>query len=323
MTPFSLIGFVSVVLGFATFLIGSLLGLLNAIFLRSEYLRQVNEHVVWYSAAPVAAGLIAFAIDLRKVAQKRSVRQFQNSPVQHVSMTVVLTAYNDELSIALAVQDFLAHPSVARVVVVSNNSTDGTERAARGAGAIVFNETTQGYGACVRRCLIEASKYSDTNVVVLCEGDMTFRAYDIDKLLSYLPHGDIINGTRIVDTLQKSNTQVTTFMHYGNLAVAKLLELKYFGSATLTDVGTTYKLMRSETASALVADATESINLEFNPYLMEIALRKGMIYIEVPITFHPRIGESKGGNSSDLVAVKVGLRMAIGILLGWRSIRVK
>jgi glycosyltransferase involved in cell wall biosynthesis len=98
-----------------------------------------------------------------------------------VSLTVALTAYNDERSIGGAVQDFRAHPLVRRVIVISNNSKDRTMELAEQAGAIVFNETRQGYGACVHRALREALKFDDTELTVLCEGDLTFRAADIDK----------------------------------------------------------------------------------------------------------------------------------------------
>jgi hypothetical protein len=83
---------------------------------------------------------------------------------------------------------------------------------ARAAGAVVHNEVKKGYGACVYRCLREAVKYDDTELIVLCEGDMTFRAADLAKFLAYLPHAEIVNGTRIVEQLRAYDTQLSTFM---------------------------------------------------------------------------------------------------------------
>ena len=61
------------------------------------------------------------------------------------------------------------------------------------------------------------------SLIVLCEGDMTFRAEDIEKLLAYIDHADIVNGTRIVEQLREYSTQLSTFMYYGNFVVGKLL----------------------------------------------------------------------------------------------------
>jgi hypothetical protein len=161
-----------------------------------------------------------------------------------MGVTVALTAYNDEDSIRAAVEDFRAHPRVSSVIVVSNNSKDSTFARAVEAGAITFDEKRQGYGHCVHRCFTEALRIADSDLIVLCEGDRTFRAYDLDKLLAYAPHGDIVNGTRTVERLRQYHTQLSTFMYYGNLFVGKLLEAKHLGRSTITDVGTTYKLCR-------------------------------------------------------------------------------
>jgi glycosyltransferase involved in cell wall biosynthesis len=233
-------------------------------------------------------------------------------------VTVALTAYNDEESIAGAVEDFLLHPLVERVIVVSNNSTDRTFERAEAAGAITFNEPRQGYGRCVHRCLSEAVKFTDTEFIVLCEGDSTFRAYDIEKMLAYAPHADIVNGTRTVEPLRQYLTQLSTFMYYGNLFVGKLLEAKHLGLSTITDVGTTYKLCRRTALIGLLDQLNPNVNLEFNAHLLDTALSADLVLLECPITFHPRVGLSKGGNVNNWRGFAVGSRMIMGLLSDWK-----
>jgi glycosyltransferase involved in cell wall biosynthesis len=233
---------------------------------------------------------------------------------------VVLTAYNDEQSIGSAVSDFVAHPSVRRVLVVDNNSIDQTPGIAAKAGAIVIREPMRGYGNCVYRAFDEALKYADTELVLLCEGDMTFRAFDIDKFLAYIPHADIVNGTRIVEQLRDRDTQLSTFMYYGNFAAGKLLELKHIGRGTFTDVGTTYKLCRTGALEKLLPHLDRRVNLEFNAHFLDTALRDGIDIVECPVTFFARVGQSKGGNVNNFRALQVGLRMIVGMLMGWRFV---
>ena len=196
-------------------------------------------------------------------------------------------------------------------------SSDLTMERAAAAGAIVHNEPNPGYGQCVYRCYQEALNCPDAQIIVLCEGDCTFRARDIDKLLSYLPHAEIVNGTRIVEQLRAYNTQLNTFMYYGNFFVGKLLEIKHLGHGTFTDVGTTYKMLRRGALERLLPYLNPNVNLEFNAYFLDTALRTGTIVVECPITFHPRAGVSKGGNVNTRRAAAVGFRMMKGIFFGW------
>ncbi len=232
-------------------------------------------------------------------------------------LTVVLTAYNDEESIGPAVQDFKNHPAVKNVIVVSNNSSDGTFAAAEKAGAIVFNELKPGYGQCVYRCFQEGLNRKDTDLILLCEGDMTFRAHDIDKFLAYIPHATIVNGTRIVEQLRANHTQLSTFMYYGNFFVGKLLEIKHLGKGTFTDVGTTYKLCRREALERIMPYLDPRVNLEFNAHFLDTALSRSEVLVECPITFYPRVGQSKGGNVNNSRAFKVGSRMILGLYFGF------
>src|SRR5947199_3216354 len=185
----ALYGFLLVSIAFGTYVIGVFLGPIRWLFLNPPAFRHFNELLIWYTGVPLVAGSTLIAWDLiRNVNRLRSAKSIRNDPPANRLLTVTLTAYNDEKSIVGAVQDFLSHPLVKRVIVISNNSTDRTMELAEKAGALVFNETRQGYGACVHRALRQALSHNDTELTVLCEGDLTFRAMDLEKFLAYIPH---------------------------------------------------------------------------------------------------------------------------------------
>jgi hypothetical protein len=56
--------------------------------------------------------------------------------------------------------------------------------------------------------------------------------------------------------------------------------------------------------------------LEFNAHFLDTAIENGFLIVECPITFHPRVGVSKGGNVSNRRATMVGFRMIKGIVFG-------
>ena len=239
-------GVILIFFAFAMYLFGVTMALPRHIVFNDRLL-GINEWIVWYSGVPLVLGLALAAFDLFVLlGDKRSARiEVRYDPIAAPRLVVALTAYNDEASIADAVRDFRSHPLVDEVIVVSNNSVDATMSRAQEAGATAVNEPLQGYGRCVWRCFQEGVA-RQAPLVVLCEGDRTFRSYDIDKLLTFIPHADIVNGTRTVERLRARNTQLSTFMYYGNLFVGKILEAKHVGRSTITDVGTTFKLCRRD-----------------------------------------------------------------------------
>jgi glycosyltransferase involved in cell wall biosynthesis len=283
--------------------------LLNVKLSSSEVLYSILQTILENSLLLTISGLfIGVAMVLIELLYiKKDNRIVQNEPVRaDEKLTVVLTTYNDELSIRDAVRDFQAHPRVQRVIVISNNSKDRTMEFAAEAGASGYNETLQGYGACVYRALTEGINQTDTKLTLLCEGDCTLRAHDIEKFLAYLPHADIVNCSRIVEQLRTGGSQLTTFMYYGNFFVGKLLEFKHVVQGTLTDVVTTYKLCRNEALQKLLPDLSPKVNLEFNPYFLDTALEMKLKIVECSITFYSKVGVSKGGNKNNLVAFNLG-----------------
>ena len=315
-------GVLSFGIGVCVFVVTSLVNLpIRIIVPKAD---SVFRDIVWLSGTPIVFGTLLILADfLFFYRARRAGHELSRADVDRTSVTVVLTAYNDEPSIANAVRDFAANPLTKRVIVIDNNSVDGTAREATAAGATVVTEVRPGYGYCVHRALSEGAKYEDTELVALCEGDMTFRAADLEKLLAYIPHGDVVNGTRIVEQLRERFTQLTTFMFWGNFIGGKLLEFKHLGRGTVTDLGTTYKICRSSFLREHLADYDPRVNLEFNAHFLDTTMKNGFKFIEAPITFHAREGESKGGNVSNSRATRVGLRMLVGLLFSWTLIRTK
>jgi hypothetical protein len=316
--PFLLWGLCVVIVGLAALLMTSVVALLAALAGRSSAFFTMASGAAWYSGLAVLLGAALIGYDLFVLLpSKRRRRQVPWDPPARQEVTAVLTAYNDAASIGAAVRDFTSHSRVRRVIVVDNASADDTAAEAAKAGATVLTETRRGYGHCVYRALQAGLECDDTELTLLCEGDCTFRAHDVDKFLAYIPHADVVNGTRIVEQLRSPETQLTTFMYYGNFFAGKLLEAKHLGWGTFTDVGTTYKLCRNAALKRLMPALNPAVNLEFNAHFLDTALRVGIAVVECPISFFPRVGTSKGGNIDNWRAFRVGVGMIRGLLFGW------
>lgn len=237
-------------------------------------------------------------------------RNYAFSALEGARVHVALTAWNDEACIAEAVRDFKARPEVHRVIVVENNSTDRTREEAAAAGAdAVVTETTPGYGACCMRALAEAAEGAD--VVILCEGDLTFSAGDIPKFLAYLENCDLVLGTRATQELRETQTQMDWLINPANQIVAKLIQVRFWGTR-LTDVGCTYRAMRADSYRRL-RDRLWVKGNHFSPHMYMEALKLRMRVIEIPVVFRKRGGLSKGVGSNKMKAAKVALRM-LGLL---------
>jgi len=319
-TPLLMYGVLFICVGAATYALGLVLSAARLVAPHNNLLYTLCHACIWYSGVPITLGAILSALELAFLVphKRRAAGISMTVAAPRVDRLVVaLTAYNDEESIGGAVADFLGQSNVSKVIVVDNNSRDRTAERAAAAGAIVVTEELPGYGRCVYRCFTEALK-EDCDLILLCEGDLTFSASDIPKFIAYIPHADIVNGTRIVEQLRDFSTQLTTFMYYGNFFVGKLLECKHIGRGTFTDVGTTYKLLRREALERLMPVLDPAVNLEFNAHFLDTALAHGVRLVECPVTFHSRVGISKGGNVNNRRATMVGLRMIAGLIFGWR-----
>jgi glycosyltransferase involved in cell wall biosynthesis len=238
---------------------------------------------------------------------------FSSSTSLMKNVCVVLTAYDDEESIGLSVKEFLSQRNVISVIVVDNNSEDKTGCTAFKAGAKVVRESNQGYGFACIKGLSESLRRNDADIIVLAEGDMTFRGRDIWKLLPFLDDADMVVGSRTHMAYTDSDSQMDWFFLWGNLFIAKILELRFFNYKFLartrfSDVGCTMRAINRDALLRIIDDLKTGGN-HFSPHMMKVALERNLRVVEVPITFRKRVGLSKGASRNRWAGLKIGLRM--------------
>ncbi len=217
-------------------------------------------------------------------------------------ISVVLPTYNEKDSIRQSILDFFATGIVDEVLVINNNAVAGTSDEVAGTGAIEIFERRQGYGAAIRRGLVEAKG----DYIVICEPDGTFLARDIQKLLAYADDFDVVYGSRTSQQFVWHGANMGLFLRWGNYFVAKYLEFLY-NATSLTDVGCTYRLIRRDVALAMM-DQFRIDGNQFGPEMMILTLRAGYRVIQIPLNYLPRVGESSV-TGDPLKALILGLQM--------------
>lgn len=202
-------------------------------------------------------------------------------------LSLVMPAFNESKNIKFAVSEFKAQPFVDEIIVVNNNSSDDTKKLALESGAIVVDETLQGYGYACQRALREAGG----DYIILVEPDGTFDANDIEKFLAYTSDFDFVIGTRTAKDMIWEGANMGAFLKWGNWFVAKLIEVLYNGPS-LTDAGCTYRLIKRESLEKIQDKFTVGAS-HFSPEMMILAIKSKISMIEIPVNYKERRGESK------------------------------
>jgi len=105
----ALYGLVIMLIGFLFYLFGVLVAIpRRLIFMDNVFFQNINEMIVWYSGIPIFIGLTLLFTEILIIFphRKRQLPSLKNSVIKNKLVTVVLTAYNDELAIGEAVKDF-------------------------------------------------------------------------------------------------------------------------------------------------------------------------------------------------------------------------
>jgi glycosyltransferase involved in cell wall biosynthesis len=225
---------------------------------------------------------------------------------QGKTVSLIIPAHNEEDTIAGVVSDYRADPLPDEILVVANNCSDRTTELATAAGARVIQETRPGYGAALSAGMDAATG----DILVLTEADGSFQARDLKKLLPYLEDASMVVGTRTTRQMLEQGANMRFLLRWGNVAMAKWLEfLWYFKhEPRFTDVGCTYRALTRECWAKIRGSMTAS-GPAFSPEMMCEALIKGHRVIEVPVSYHPRLGGESKHSGTWWKLTKVAWRM--------------
>lgn len=203
-------------------------------------------------------------------------------------ITVVMPCLNEEASVGACVADALE--GIRRtglsgeVVVCDNGSTDASGVLAAAAGARVVSQPERGYGNAYREGLAHARG----RFIVMGDADGSYDFLQLDQLVRPLQEGySYVLGDRFGGRI---------------LPGAMSWSHRYVGNPVLTAVLNRFFHLHSADAHsgmrAFTREAYEGMDLrcpgmEFASELAIKAGRTGLPATEVPITYHPRLGESK------------------------------
>ena len=220
---------------------------------------------------------------------------------------MIFPTYNEKDSIRQAILDVRATGLADEVIVVNNNAAAGTSEEVAGTGALEIHEVQQGYG----NALLRGIDHTSAELIVLSEPDGTFSGNDLIKLLAYSDDVPVVFGTRTSREFIWKGANMGRFLRWGNWAVAKMTEL-LFNTTILTDMGCTLRLFHGDALRAMRPHLTIG-GSHFGPQLLLEAIAHGIPFVEIPVNYRSRVGESSVTGSL-WKAFWLGMRM---IALVW------
>ncbi len=150
-------------------------------------------------------------------------------------IAVLVPCYNESRTIKKVVEDFKRVLPEAVIYIYDNNSTDGTDEIARGAGAIVRYEYKQGKGNVIRRMFRDI----DAECYIMIDGDDTYPAEAAPEMVKMVfeQNADMVVGDRLSSTYFTENKR--PFHNFGNSLVRKSINVLF--ETDIKDIMTGYR----------------------------------------------------------------------------------
>ena len=211
-------------------------------------------------------------------------------------IAVLIPCYNEAKTIEKVVKDYKKVLPKADIYVYDNNSSDGTDKIAKKAGAIVEYEYKQGKGNVIRSMFRDI----DADCYLMIDGDDTYPSENAKEMCDLVLEGkaDMVIGDRLSSTYFTENKR--PFHNFGNKIVRFLIN-KLFKNK-VKDIMTGYRAFSYEFVKSF---PVLSKGFEIETEMTIHAVDKNFKLIEVPVNYRDR----PEGSVSKLNTYKDGFKV--------------
>ncbi len=215
-----------------------------------------------------------------------------------VDVSVILPCRNEELTIGKCIQQIkyvFKKNKINGEIIVSDSSTDSSPDIARKHNVKLIKHDKKGYGIAI----LEGIKKAKGKHIIIGDADATYDFNEIPLLLKELEKNDLVIGSRLKGNI-KSGAMPFLHRYIGNPLLSFILNM--FFRTKVSDAHSGFRAIRKNKLKKLDLKTT---GMEFASEMIIKAAKNNLIISEVPISYYPRIGESKLNTFSD----------------GWRHLR--
>lgn len=208
---------------------------------------------------------------------------------------IVMPTYNERDNLPRMVARLLALPVKVDLLVVDDNSPDGTGKLADELAAqhpevqVLHRQEKNGLG----RAYLAGFKWAlarNYEFIFEMDGDFSHNPDDIPAFLEAAQNADLVLGSRYVNGIRVINWPLGRLM----LSKGAAAYVKIITGMPLTDPTGGYKCFRRKSLEVLDLDAVKSNGYSFQIELTHKLWRQGYRIAEVPIIFTERVqGHSK------------------------------
>ena len=211
---------------------------------------------------------------------------------ENKKIAVLIPCYNESKTIEKVVKDYKKALPEADIYVYDNNSSDGTDKIAKKAGAIVKYEYRQGKGNVIRSMFRDI----DADCYLMIDGDDTYPAENAREMCDLIleSKADMVIGDRLSSTYFTENKR--PFHNLGNKMVRFLIN-KLFKN-NVKDIMTGYRAFSYEFVKGF---PVLSKGFEIETEMTIHAVDKNFKLVEIPVNYkdRPEGSESKLNTYSD------------------------
>lgn len=226
-------------------------------------------------------------------------------------IAVLIPCYNEAPTIAKVVSDFKRVLPEASVYVYDNNSTDGTDKIAAEAGAIVRYEYRQGKGNVIRSMFRQIK----ADCFIMVDGDDTYPAEAAPAMARLVLEGkaDMVVGDRLSSTYFTENKR--PFHNSGNILVCRFINMFWSEKREeIKDVMTGY---RAFSALFVKSFPILSKGFEIETEMTIHALDNNLLIKNYPVAYRDR----PKGSSSKLHTFRDGAKVLKTIFILYKDYR--